>query len=100
MPSWERFKELCNLRFGPAVRGTRLSKLARLPFLTMVQEYSDRFNVVLCHARNLSPLQKAELFVGGLLPLCSHGSSPSPRDQTSPSPCSITTTSAATPVGP
>ena len=22
MPTWEHFKELCNLRFGPAVRGT------------------------------------------------------------------------------
>jgi hypothetical protein len=34
--------------------------------LTTVQEYSDHFNAVLYHARNLSPLQKAELFVGGL----------------------------------
>jgi hypothetical protein len=66
MPSWEHFKELCNLRFGLAVRGTHLSELARLPFLTTVQEYSDHFNAVLYHARNLSPLQKAELFVGGL----------------------------------
>jgi len=32
----------------------------------MVQDYSGRFNMVLCHARNLSAPQKAELFVGGL----------------------------------
>jgi hypothetical protein len=50
MPAWDRF---CNLRFGPVVRGTRLSELARLPFLLTVQEYADRFNAVLCHARNL-----------------------------------------------
>jgi hypothetical protein len=31
-----------------------------------VQEYSNRYNVVLCHARDLNPRQKAELFVGGL----------------------------------
>ena len=66
MPTWDRFKELCNFRFGPAVRGTRLSELARLPFTSTVQEYSDRFNAILCHARNLSAPQKAELFVGGL----------------------------------
>ncbi|XP_062182160.1 uncharacterized protein LOC133886488 [Phragmites australis] len=66
MPGWERFKELCNLRFGPPVRINRLAELARLPFLSTVQEYSERFNALLCHARNLSPVQKAELFVGGL----------------------------------
>ena len=32
----------------------------------MVQEYSDRFNAVICHARNMLAPQKAELFVGGL----------------------------------
>jgi hypothetical protein len=67
MPTWDRFKELCNLRFGPAVRGTHLFVLARLPFLSTIQDYSDRFNAVLCHARNMSTPQKAELFVGGLL---------------------------------
>jgi hypothetical protein len=66
MPTWERFKELCNLCFGLAVRNTCLSELARLPFLSTVQDYSDRFNVVLCHARNLSTPHKAELFVGDL----------------------------------
>ena len=66
MPTWDRFKELCNLQFGPAVRNTRLSELARLPFTSTVQDYSARFNAVLCHARNLSAPQKAELFVGGL----------------------------------
>jgi hypothetical protein len=66
MPSWDRFKELCIFRLGPAVCGTRLSELARLPFTSTVQEYSDRFNAVLCHACNLLAPQKAELFVGGL----------------------------------
>ena len=27
MPTWNRFKELCNFCFGPAVHGTRLSEL-------------------------------------------------------------------------
>ena len=46
--------------------GTRLSELARLPFVSTVQEYIDRFNAILCHARDLSTPQKAELFTGGL----------------------------------
>jgi hypothetical protein len=37
-----------------------------MPFTSTVQDYSDRFNAVLCHARHLSAPQKAELFVGGL----------------------------------
>ena len=52
--------------FRPPTHGTRLAELARLPFQSSVQEYSDRFNAVLCHARDLNPRQKAELFVGGL----------------------------------
>jgi len=66
MPSWDRFAELCRLRFGPAVRGSRLAELGRLPFLSTVQEYSDRFQALLCRARDVSPMQKTELFVGGL----------------------------------
>jgi hypothetical protein len=67
MPSWERFKELCHLQFGPPVRDSRLAELDRLPFRTTVQDFVERFNAILCHARNLDNLQKADLFVGGLL---------------------------------
>jgi hypothetical protein len=67
MPPWERFRKLCSLRFGPPVLGTRLAELARLPFGSSVQDYSERYNAVLCHARNLSARQKEELYVGGLL---------------------------------
>lgn len=66
MPTWGRFKEVCTLRFGPPVRGTRLSELARLPFTSTVQDYADRFNAMLGHTRKLDAQQKAELFVGGL----------------------------------
>jgi hypothetical protein len=66
MPSWERFKELCHLQFGPPVCDSRLAELGRLPFWTMVQYFAERFNAILCHVRNLDNLQKVELFVGGL----------------------------------
>ena len=66
MPPWERFKELCHLRFGPPIRGSRLAELGRLPFVSTVQEFADRFQAVACHARDVSTCQRAELFVGGL----------------------------------
>ena len=66
MPPWERFRELCQLRFGPPTHGTRLAELARLPFTSTVQDYSERYNAVLCHEPGLSALQKAKLYVGGL----------------------------------
>jgi hypothetical protein len=66
MPSWERFKELTNQCFGPAVRSNYLSDLARLPWHGTVQEYLECFNALVCHTPEPSPLQKANLFVGGL----------------------------------
>lgn len=66
MPPWDHFKHLCHERFGPPVRSSRLAESGRLSFTSTVQDYSDRFNTVLCHARNLDAVQKAELFVGGL----------------------------------
>jgi hypothetical protein len=65
-PSWERFKELCHLQFGPPVCGSRLAEPGHIQFHSTVQDYTDRFNVVLCHARNLDSSQKADLYVGGL----------------------------------
>jgi hypothetical protein len=65
MSTWERFKDLCNLRFGPPVLYNRLSKLARLPFYNTVQDYQERFNTLVCHNPNLFPQQKVDLFMGG-----------------------------------
>ena len=66
MPSWERLKELVTQRFGPAIRANRLSELARLPWHCAVQDYQECFNAMVCHTPELSPQQKADLFVGGL----------------------------------
>jgi hypothetical protein len=66
MPSWERFRDLCRLRFGPPLHGSRLAELGRLPFATTVQEFADRFQALACHAPDVSTRQRAELFVGGL----------------------------------
>jgi hypothetical protein len=67
MPTWEHFRALCQLQFGPPTQGTHLAELAHLMFTSTVQEYSERYNAVLCHTDDdLGPRQKAKLFVGGL----------------------------------
>ena len=65
-PPWDRFKDLCRLRFGPPIRGTRLAELGQLPFHSMVEEFAGYFQAVLAHTQDISTRQKAELFVGGL----------------------------------
>ncbi|XP_071683379.1 uncharacterized protein [Lolium perenne] len=66
MPPWDRFRELCLLRFGPPVRGSRLAELGRLAFTTTVQDFADRFQALACHAPGVTGQQRAELFIGGL----------------------------------
>jgi hypothetical protein len=67
MPTWERFRAVCQMQSGPPTHGKRLAELARLPFTSTVQEYAERYNAVLCHTDDdLGPRQKAKLFVGGL----------------------------------
>jgi hypothetical protein len=56
MPSWERFKELCHLQFGPPVHDSHLAERGRLPFRSTVQDFAERFNAILCHVRNLDNL--------------------------------------------
>lgn len=66
MTSSERFKDLCNLRFGPTIRSNCLGKHAHLPFHGVVQDYQERFNVLVCHTSQLLPSQKTDLFITGL----------------------------------
>jgi hypothetical protein len=42
-PPWGRFKELLNLRFGPALRSAPLFELAECRRTGSVEEYSNRF---------------------------------------------------------
>jgi hypothetical protein len=66
MPPWERFRDLCLLRFRPPIRGSRLDELGRLPFTSSVQDFTDHFQTLACHAPGVTDHQCAELFVGGL----------------------------------
>jgi len=53
VPSWERFKDLCHLRFGSAVRTNRLAEVAQLPFHLTVQDLQERINALVCRTPHL-----------------------------------------------
>ena len=65
-PSWAEFRLLCQQRFGPPLSTNHLADLARLPFTSTVDTYMEAFQARAAHAGHLSPLQKAQLFTGGL----------------------------------
>jgi hypothetical protein len=67
-PTWVRFKELLNLRFGPPLRAAPLFELASCRRTGMVEEYQDRFQALLPRAGHLDEAQRVQLFTGGLLP--------------------------------
>ena len=71
-PPWGRFKELLNLRFGPAVRSAPLFELSECRRTGTVEEYSNRFQALLPRAGRLDQEQRVQLYTDGLLPPLSH----------------------------
>jgi len=71
-PTWGRFKELVNLRFGPPLRSAPLFELSECRRTGTVEEYSNRFQALLPRAGRLDESQRVQLFTGGLLPPLSH----------------------------
>ena len=67
-PSWRRFTELLNLRYGPPLRSASLFELADCRRTSTVNEYQDRFQALLARAGPLEESQRVQLFTGGLLP--------------------------------
>ena len=49
-PSWRRFTELLNLRYGPPLRSAPLAELAECRRTSTVAEYQDRFQALLARA--------------------------------------------------
>ncbi|CAD6209747.1 unnamed protein product [Miscanthus lutarioriparius] len=62
-PSWPDFRRYCLQRFGPALN---TNHLARLPFGANVDAYMEAFQARAAHAEDLTTLQRAKLFTGGL----------------------------------
>jgi len=67
-PTWERFKELLNLRYGPPLRSVPLFELSSCRRTGTVEDYQDRFQALLPRAGRLDEDQRVQLFTGGLLP--------------------------------
>ncbi|WVZ71005.1 hypothetical protein U9M48_019632 [Paspalum notatum var. saurae] len=67
-PSWNRFKELMNLRYGPPLRSAPLAELAECRRTGTVAEYQDQFQALLPRAGPLRESQRVQLFTGGLQP--------------------------------
>ncbi|CAD6220852.1 unnamed protein product [Miscanthus lutarioriparius] len=65
-PSCPDFRRYCLQRFGPALNTNHLADLARLPFGANVDAYMEAFQARAAHAGDLTTLQRAKLFTGGL----------------------------------
>ena len=52
-PTWARFKEFLNLRFGPPLRSAPLFELTECRRTGTVEEYSNRFQALLPRAGRL-----------------------------------------------
>jgi len=71
-PTWARFKEFLNLRFGPPLRSAPLFELTECRRTGTVEEYSNRFQALLPRAGRLDEEQRVQLYTGGLLAPFSH----------------------------
>jgi hypothetical protein len=66
IPSWARFAEFVNMRFGPPLRTNSLAELKDLRRTGSVEEYQRQFSVLLCRCDDLSPSQQVNMFTAGL----------------------------------
>lgn len=71
-PSWRRFSELLNTRYGPPLRSNPLGELAACKREGSVINYQNRFEALLPRAGTLSERQKVQLFTVGLQPPLSY----------------------------
>lgn len=60
------------MRFGPPLRSAPLFELSECQRTGIVEEYSNRFQVLLSCVGRLDETQRVQLYTGGLLPPLSH----------------------------
>jgi hypothetical protein len=65
-PSWKRFTELLNTRFGPHLRSNPLGELAACRRTSSVADYQEQFLQLLARAGTLTEPQQVQLFCAGL----------------------------------
>ncbi|KAJ4749170.1 Sulfite exporter TauE/SafE family protein [Rhynchospora pubera] len=66
IPNWTRFKEACQLRFGPPFRSNPITELSLLQQSGSVEGYTKDFYRVLCRTEQLAPAHEIGLFLSGL----------------------------------
>jgi hypothetical protein len=71
-PSWRRFSELLNMRYGPPLRSNPLGELMACKQQSSVAEYQDRFEALLPRAGPLEEEQRIQAFTAGLRPPLNH----------------------------
>ncbi|XP_021623868.1 uncharacterized protein LOC110623248 [Manihot esculenta] len=62
-PTWSEFVNQCNLRFGPPIRSNKLGELAKLKQTGTVEEYQNKFEVLVSRASTLTQNQKVQLYL-------------------------------------
>jgi hypothetical protein len=72
VPTWHRFKDLLNLRYGPPLRSALLFELADCRRTGTITEYQDHFQALLPRAGPMQEIQRVQLFTGRLGPPLSH----------------------------
>lgn len=65
-PTWTKFVEAINMRFGPPVRSNTLGELAHLRRTGTVDEYQDQFLKLLARCDSVTEPQQIALFTAGL----------------------------------
>ncbi|KAJ3684733.1 hypothetical protein LUZ61_013897 [Rhynchospora tenuis] len=66
IPTWPRFKEACQVRFGPPFRSNPIAELSLLRQSGSVEEYTKDFYKILCRTEQLTPTHEIGLFLSGL----------------------------------
>jgi hypothetical protein len=67
-PSWRRFGELLNLRFGPPICSNPLGELMACKRSGSITEYQDRFEALLPRVGMLTEAQRVQALTAGLQP--------------------------------
>ena len=66
IPTWTQFVDGINRRFGPPLRSNPLGELTHLRCTTTVDEYQDKFLVLLARCEGVTESQQIAIFSAGL----------------------------------
>ena len=65
-PTWPQFVDAINRRFGPPLRSNPLGELTHLRRTTTVDEYQEKFLLLLARCEGITEAQQIAIFTAGL----------------------------------